>query len=103
MNIDELLNPAVEAHQIFDATDEDIYQAVMDAKKAREASVKGCDLDSDEAVEQMTTRDEAFQAALSLRKYTKYLDDPFARKLEVMLGSFGQRMACHCDAEHKGH
>ncbi|KAF8551878.1 hypothetical protein OG21DRAFT_1512181 [Imleria badia] len=81
MTTSELLNPAIEAHQIFDATDEDIYQAVMDAKKAREAqeaSVRSRNpdggLDSDEAVEPMTTRDEAQKAALALRKYTKYLD-----------------------------
>ncbi|KAF8555678.1 hypothetical protein OG21DRAFT_1507444 [Imleria badia] len=96
MDINELVNPAAEAHQIFDATDEDIYEAVMDAKKVREALEKSSDLhgesDSDEVVEPMITRDEALQAALSLRKFTKYLNDPFARKLEVMLGSFGQQM-----------
>ncbi|KAF8551871.1 hypothetical protein OG21DRAFT_1512171, partial [Imleria badia] len=90
MNISELLNPAIKAHQIFDAMDENIYQAVMDVKKAQEAqevSVRSCNpdgrLDSDEAVEPMTTRNEVQKAVLALRKYTKYLDDPFARKLEM--------------------
>jgi len=34
MNLTELLNPAVEAHNMFKATDKDIYQAVMDGKAA---------------------------------------------------------------------
>ena len=36
MDLAELLNPAVEAHNVFDASDEDIYQVVMDAKGAWE-------------------------------------------------------------------
>ncbi|KAF8129353.1 hypothetical protein EV363DRAFT_1100456, partial [Boletus edulis] len=36
------------------------------------------------------TRNEALsQAALLLRKHMVSWDDPFARKLETMLGSFG--------------
>ncbi|KAF8418373.1 hypothetical protein L210DRAFT_3322056, partial [Boletus edulis BED1] len=37
------------------------------------------------------TRNEALQAALLLRKHMVSWDDPFARKLEAMLGSFGHR------------
>ena len=33
MDIAELLNPAVETHNVFDASNEDILGAVMDAKK----------------------------------------------------------------------
>jgi hypothetical protein len=29
----ELLNPAVESHSLFDTTDEDIFNSVMDTKK----------------------------------------------------------------------
>ncbi|KAH7924058.1 hypothetical protein BV22DRAFT_1014077 [Leucogyrophana mollusca] len=38
-----------------------------------------------------STWNEALQAALVLRKYVGAVDDVFARKMEVMLGSFGQR------------
>ncbi|KAF8547077.1 hypothetical protein OG21DRAFT_1573673, partial [Imleria badia] len=96
-DINELVNPAAKAHQIFDAMDEGIYEAVMDAKKVREALEKSGDLDGesdlDEVVELMIMHGKALQAALSLRKFTRYLNDPFARKLEVMLvGLFGQQM-----------
>ena len=96
MDLAELLNPAVEAHDLFEATDEDIFQAVMDAKMAREANRGG---DSDEVADDSAyvpsrprpTRNEALQATLLLRDYINELDDSFARKLEVMLGSFGRR------------
>ncbi|KIO10228.1 hypothetical protein M404DRAFT_129242 [Pisolithus tinctorius Marx 270] len=88
MDINALLNPAVEAHQAFEATDEDIYEAVMDAKRAWEEPAKSDDVDDESDA---PTCNEALQAALLLQKYTKALDNPFARKLETMLGSFGQR------------
>ncbi|KAI6115881.1 hypothetical protein F5141DRAFT_1001121, partial [Pisolithus sp. B1] len=34
---------------------------------------------------------DALQASLLLREYVKDINNPFARKLELMLGSFGQR------------
>ncbi|KAI5982595.1 hypothetical protein EDD15DRAFT_2322708 [Pisolithus albus] len=37
------------------------------------------------------TQKDALQASLLLREYVKDIDDPFACKLELMLGSFGQR------------
>ncbi|KIK74703.1 hypothetical protein PAXRUDRAFT_19614 [Paxillus rubicundulus Ve08.2h10] len=42
MDINELLNPAIEAHQVFEATDEDIYEVVMDVKRVWEESAKRC-------------------------------------------------------------
>ncbi|KAL4068164.1 hypothetical protein J3A83DRAFT_4374512 [Scleroderma citrinum] len=36
MDLAELLNPATKAHTMAEATDEDIYQSVMDTKKAQE-------------------------------------------------------------------
>ena len=76
---------------------EDIYQAVMDAKKAWNALAKSNGKsDSDEVVKLMPTHNEALQATLLLWKYTKYLDKPFTCKLELMLGSFGQEI--HADA-----
>ncbi|KAI6013681.1 hypothetical protein BKA83DRAFT_4062974 [Pisolithus microcarpus] len=95
MNITELLNPAAESHNIFDATDMDIYNAVMDAQRAREPSaiLGTSDNDDEEPVEPAPTRKEALQAALLLQKYTKGLDDPCARKVESVLSTFGQ-MTC---------
>ncbi|KAI5992164.1 hypothetical protein EDD15DRAFT_2168615 [Pisolithus albus] len=98
MNLAEILNPAVEMHDIFEATDEDIFEAVMGAKAARELNVGGSDEVSDGNDDSSTpaaapgpTRKDALQASLLLREYVKDFDDPFARKLELMLGSFGQR------------
>ena len=84
---------AAEAHNVFDASDEDIYQAVMEAKGARglSATSGGDNNDHDGPVESAPTRNEALQAALLLCKYTKDLNDPFARRLETMLGSFGRQ------------
>ena len=89
MDIAGLLNPAAEMSDIFEATDEDIYQSVMEAKKAQEGI--NDDMDSDLLVELGPARNEALQAVLILKRYVQDLDDPFARKLEMMLGSFGQR------------
>ena len=89
MDIAGLLNLAAEMSNVFKATDEDIYQSVMDVKKAREGI--NDDIDSDLPVEPGPTQNEALQAVLVLKKYVQDLDDPFAHKLEMMLGSFGQR------------
>ncbi|KAI5982007.1 hypothetical protein EDD15DRAFT_2328072 [Pisolithus albus] len=37
------------------------------------------------------TQKDALQASLLLREYVKDIDDPYVCKLELMLGSFGQR------------
>ncbi|KAG6377548.1 hypothetical protein JVT61DRAFT_15363 [Boletus reticuloceps] len=106
MTISELLNLAIEAHNIFDATDEDIYEAVMDVKMLQEQSaVSGAgDDDPDEVVEPAPTWSEAIRAALLLRRYMnlKDLNDPFARKLEAMLGLFGQQ-TCRTEMEGTRH
>ncbi|KIK78254.1 hypothetical protein PAXRUDRAFT_16967 [Paxillus rubicundulus Ve08.2h10] len=80
MDVTELLNPTAEAHNVFNATDEDIYQVVMDAKKAWESAVWGVsdDLDNDMPIKPAPTHGEVLQAALLLQKYTEDLNDPFA-------------------------
>jgi len=50
------------------------------------------DMDSNLLVELGPAWNEALQAVLILKRYVQDLDDPFTRKLEMMLGSFGQRM-----------
>jgi DDE superfamily endonuclease len=92
MNITELLNPAVETHNLFNATDEDIFDSVMDAKRFREGATNagGDDIDDvDVSAPAGPTRHELIQAALMLKKHVATLNDPFSRKFEVMLGSFG--------------
>ena len=66
----ELLNPTAEAHNVFDASDKDIYQAVMEAKGARGLSATSGedDNDHDGPIELAPTRNEALQAALLLHK-----------------------------------
>ncbi|KAF8556593.1 hypothetical protein OG21DRAFT_1459019 [Imleria badia] len=101
MDVTELLNPAAETHNIFDATDEDICEAMMDAKMARE----GGNGDSDEvgdtngelgtAAEPSPTRSQALQAPLLLKRYLADMDDPAARRLEAMLGFFGRMTRVH--------
>ena len=97
MDIAELLNPVAESLNVFDATDDDIFETVMAAKAAQEANSGGSDevANSDNVqdapTEPVPTCQEVLQAAAVLRKYVNKLDDPFVRKLEMMLGSFGQR------------
>lgn len=49
------------------------------------------DSDSDGTIKPAPTQKEALQAALLLWKYVKDLNDPFAHRLEIMLGTFGQK------------
>ncbi|KAG1902852.1 uncharacterized protein F5891DRAFT_923489, partial [Suillus fuscotomentosus] len=67
----------------------------MDAKRLQEKAAGGNDDgDNDSDIDVPApgpTRREALQATLTLRKYLGTFDEPFARKLEVMLGSFGQQ------------
>ncbi|KAI6100054.1 hypothetical protein EDD16DRAFT_1483007 [Pisolithus croceorrhizus] len=98
MNLAEILNPAAEMHNIFEATDKDIFEAVMGVKAVQELNMGGSDEVSDGNDDSSTptaalgpTQKDAIQASLLLREYVKDIDDPFTCKLELMLGSFGQR------------
>ncbi|KAF8545932.1 hypothetical protein OG21DRAFT_1528160, partial [Imleria badia] len=91
MNISELLNPAAESHDIFNASEKDIHNAVMEAKRVQEQStLLGNDDNDPESVEPDISYKEALTAAMSLQKYTKNIDNPLAHKLEVVLSTFGQ-------------
>ena len=68
----------------------------MDAKAAREMNKEGSDETSDgndNHAERRppVTRNEALEASLLLRQYIKDFDNPFACKLETVLGS------CECN------
>ncbi|KIK80199.1 hypothetical protein PAXRUDRAFT_159272 [Paxillus rubicundulus Ve08.2h10] len=92
MDLAEFLNPAAKTHNIFNSTDEDIYQAIMDAKAAWEANSEG---NSDEVnvgpVKLGPTHSDALQVALVVGKYIKDFDDLFMCKLDSMLGLLGKR------------
>ena len=74
MDLAELLNPAIESHNMFNATDEDIFNSVMEVKKLQEGNLGGdsdndADLNSDLDVSACTpepTHHELLQAALML-------------------------------------
>ena len=91
MSITEFLNPAAETHNLLEATENDIYEAVMDAQRVRNGlNVDDDDLENDVApAKPGPTRREALQAVLTLQEYVGTINDPFVRKLEVMLNSFG--------------
>jgi hypothetical protein len=93
MDMAELLNPTIESHNLFETTDNDIFNSVMDAKQFEENAGgdngNGNGNGDDIALTGPTCR-EALQASLILRKYVASLNDPSARRLELMLGSFGQ-------------
>ena len=93
MNITELLNPAVEAHNMFDTTDQDIFNVVMEVKRVKEgsAALGTGDID-DEPFEELPTRKEMLQAMLLMRRYTKVLNDPLTRTVKTTLGSFTWRI-----------
>ena len=103
MDITELLNPVAESSHVFDVGDEDIFQAVMDTKAARELSEghDGNEVSADgnnncnEPTEPPPTRKKALQAMMVLRRYANEMDDPLARKVEAALGSFGQMTRVH--------
>ena len=86
MDIAELLNPAVESHNLFDVTDEAIFESVMDANRFKTGAANAVGDDNDDDDPAGPTRCELLQAALMLRKHVATLNDPFSRKLEVMLG-----------------
>ncbi|KAJ7758227.1 hypothetical protein B0H14DRAFT_2404467 [Mycena olivaceomarginata] len=74
---------------IEDATDEDIFEAVQKMRNGEEDREKNGG-DDEEEVEPKPSRKEVLQAASILRQYVADLDDPFARKMEAMLSTFGR-------------
>ncbi|KAJ7919788.1 hypothetical protein B0H13DRAFT_1605912 [Mycena leptocephala] len=76
---------------IEDATDEDIFEAVQKMRNGEEDREKNGG-DDEEEVEPKPSRKEVLQAASILRQYVADLDDPFARKMEAMLSTFGREM-----------
>ena len=87
MSLSELLNPACETHDMFDATDQDICDGVLEAKKALECTHSDFDssTDSNVPLNAAMTRKEALQVVYGLWKYLmdSELNTPFARMFET--------------------
>jgi hypothetical protein len=92
MDIEALLNPEGECQTMDESTDEEIYQVVMDAVDAHKNIDKngGDDVNSG-LVEARPTICEVQQAVAVLNKYIDEVDDPIARNLEAVLGSFNHK------------
>jgi hypothetical protein len=88
VDIEDLVNMR-EERMIEDATDEEIFDAVQKMRSG-EQDQEGKGGDDDDEVEPKPSRKDALQAASTLQRYIADLDEPFARKLEVVLSSFGR-------------
>jgi hypothetical protein len=94
-----LLNPVQESHTITETMDEELYEAVMDARKEWEnINVNGTgDTESDgPLIEPCPTPQEVLQATLIIERYIEELNDPITCSLELLLAKF------HCQV-HLNH
>ena len=89
MAIDVLLNPLDESTMMDESTDEEIYEAMMDARKEDEAGDN--DNEDSNPADIWPTQKEALSAALTIQKYIQDIDDPFACQLEGIFGLFGHQ------------
>ena len=94
MDIESLLNPAGESHDLAETSDAEIYQAVMDAIDAREnMEINGGDDDDDDApAEPRPKRSDVLKAVSTIGRYIEDMNDPIARKVEALLGSFNMQL-----------
>ena len=76
---------------LTEASDKEIYQAVIDAITACENIDVIGDVD-DEPVQPRPIRRDVLKAASTIGKYTNELNDPLARKIEALLGSFNRKL-----------
>ena len=78
-------------HNLFEATENDIYEAVMDAKTVKD----GLDGNNNDSEKDVTPTKpgpachKALQTVLMLQEYIGTINNPFVCKLEVKLNSFG--------------
>jgi len=101
MELEEILNPPDVAHGIDAATDEDMFNTVMEARREEEGHHDGDDTDTDTLVEPLAapTRAEALQAALTIIRYIKDEDGAYFRELESMLALFVFKLENMVDTE----
>ncbi|KAF7359013.1 DDE-domain-containing protein [Mycena sanguinolenta] len=92
LTIDDLVNPVSE-QDTEQTTDQDIYDAVIASRNARDASdANGGDNDPDDDTEPVSrpTRREALAAAATVQNFIAALGDDYARKLDGLLATFGR-------------
>lgn len=94
LDLEDLLDPESEQQVTENSTDEDIYCAVM-ANCAAEQDIAlaggADDVDDDAEILPRPSRKEALQAAATLERYISVLEEPYARKLDNILLSFGRQ------------
>jgi hypothetical protein len=86
MDISELLNPPDEAFAVSKATDMDIFEAVMEAKRVQEDT--NGHINDDNPVEPDPTQAELLQAVLLITQYTKDKDNTYLQKVDSVMASF---------------
>ena len=95
MDIEELLNPRSEQELIAgNVSEEGIFKSVQDMVEAEQMMEVngGDDIQVDEETVQVKpTQKEALSATFTLQKYIADINEPFARKLEGILASFGHQ------------
>ena len=93
LSLADLLNPA-EERETESATVEDIHAAVCVSRLAQgnsDAAGGDDDHEDDAEISIRPSRREALAAVSTLQKFTATLNDDFARKLEIILASFGHQ------------
>ena len=90
-SLEALLNPVEEQDIVEVCSDMDIFKAVMRDTEGRETS--GMDDGEEEVAADIPqpSRAEALSAVGTLQRYLSPMDNPFARKLEAVLASFGRQ------------
>jgi hypothetical protein len=92
MDIDSLLNPLGESLVLTEVSDKEIYQAVIDAIAARDnLDINGHDNGDgieEASLEPPPSRRDVAKAVATINRYIEELNDPLARKVEALLGTF---------------
>ncbi|KAF5340804.1 hypothetical protein D9758_017656 [Tetrapyrgos nigripes] len=96
MTIESLLNPDKEVNYMNGDSDlEGIHNAVIKSRDAQllAAEINGGDddVDDDAPVQPRPSRREALQAVSAIREFVRSMEDPYARKMEAILTSFGRQ------------
>lgn len=94
MDIETLLNPEQEKVLVEEISDEELFRTVMEAREMQEMSgITGSDdIDDSSPVKPQPTHVEALRAISLITDYIDSVNDPIARKLEAVLGSFSRQI-----------
>ena len=93
MDLKNLLNPAGESQGLMEASDEEIFQSVMDAIEVHEnIDINGGDDVDGVAIEPQLTQHKVLKAVSIISKYIDVSDDPILCKIEGLLRSFNQQL-----------